>query len=68
MEITIQNQAIKAVIKTKGAELSSLQKEDKNYIWEINSEFWNKTSPILFPIVGALKNGEYFHEGKVYIL
>ena len=68
MEITIQNQAIKAVIKTKGAELSSLQKEGKNYIWEINSEFWNKTSPILFPIVGALKNGEYFHEGKVYKL
>ena len=27
MEITIQNQAIKAVIKTKGAELSSLQKD-----------------------------------------
>jgi galactose mutarotase-like enzyme len=68
MEITIQNQAIKAVIKTKGAELSSLQKEDKNYIWEINSEFWNKTSPILFPIVGALKNGEYFYEGNVYKL
>ncbi|MFT3919817.1 aldose 1-epimerase family protein [Cloacibacterium sp.] len=68
MEITIQNQAIKAVIKSKGAELSSLQKDGKNYIWEINSEFWNKTSPILFPIVGALKNGEYFHEGKVYKL
>lgn len=68
MEITIQNQAIKAVIKTKGAELSSLKKGGKNYIWEINSEFWNKTSPILFPIVGALKNGEYFHEGKVYKL
>ena len=68
MEITIQNQAIKAVIKTKGAELSSLQKEDKNYIWEINSEFWNKTSPILFPIVGALKNGEYFYDGNAYKL
>ena len=68
MEITIQNQAIKAVIKTKGAELSSLKKEGKNYIWEINSEFWNKTSPILFPIVGALKNGEYFYEGNVYKL
>ena len=68
MEITIQNQAIKAVIKTKGAELSLLQKEDKNYIWEINSEFWNKTSPILFPIVGALKNGEYFYGGNVYKL
>ena len=68
MEITIQNQAIKAVIKTKGAELSSLKKGGKNYIWEINSEFWNKTSPILFPIVGALKNGEYFYGGNAYKL
>ena len=68
MEITIQNQTIKAVIKTKGAELSSLKKGGKNYIWEINSEFWNKTSPILFPIVGALKNGEYFYDGNAYKL
>ena len=41
MEITIQNQDIKAVIKSKGAEVSLLQKDGKNYIWEINSEFWN---------------------------
>lgn len=68
MEITIQNQNAKAVIKTKGAELSSLKKEGKNYIWEVNSDFWNKTSPILFPIVGALKNGEYQFEDKLYQL
>ncbi len=68
MEITIQHQNTKAVIKTKGAELSSLQKEGKNYIWKINPDFWNKTSPILFPIVGALKNGEYQFKDTVYQL
>jgi hypothetical protein len=39
MEIIIQNQNTKAVIKTKGAELSSLQKDGKNYIWEVNPDF-----------------------------
>lgn len=68
MEITIQNQNTKAVIKTKGAELSSLQKDGKNYIWEVNPDFWNKTSPILFPIVGALKNGEYQFKDTIYQL
>lgn len=68
MEIIIQNQNTKAVIKTKGAELSSLQKDGKNYIWEVNPDFWNKTSPILFPIVGALKNGEYQFEDTMYQL
>lgn len=68
MEIKIQNQNTKAVIKTKGAELCSLQKNEKNYIWNVNSDFWNKTSPILFPIVGALKNGEYLFENKKYQL
>ena len=68
MEIIIQNQNTKAVIKTKGAELSSLQKDGKNYIWEVNPDFWNKTSPILFPIVGALKNGEYQFKDTMYQL
>lgn len=68
MEIAIQNQNIKAKIESKGAELTSLQKDGKNYIWEINTDFWNKTSPILFPIVGALKNGEYIYKDKVYKL
>lgn len=68
MEVVIKNQNIKAVIKSKGAELVSLEKGEKNYIWKINSEFWNKTSPILFPIVGALKNAEYQFKNCKYQL
>lgn len=68
MEVLIKNQKIEAVIKTKGAELFSLKKDEKNYIWEINTDFWNKTSPILFPIVGVLKNNEYRYNNKTYKL
>lgn len=68
MEVVIKKQNIEAVINTKGAELFSLKKDGKNYIWGINSDFWNKTSPILFPIVGALKNNEYQFLNKTYQL
>ncbi|WP_394759097.1 aldose 1-epimerase family protein [Flavobacterium sp.] len=59
MEIIIKNQNTLAKINSFGAELISLTKNNKNYIWTINEEFWNKTSPVLFPIVGKLKNDSY---------
>lgn len=68
MNITISNQQIKATINTLGAELIQLEKENHNYIWTIDETYWNKTSPILFPIVGRLKNDAYTIEGKTYEL
>ena len=68
MNITIYNHLIKATINTLGAELIQLEKENHNYIWTIDETYWNKTSPILFPIVGRLKNDTYTIEGKTYEL
>ena len=68
MNITISNQQIKATINTLGAELIRLEKKNQNYIWTIDETYWNKTSPILFPIVGRLKNDTYTIEGKTYEL
>ena len=68
MNITIYNHLIKATINTLGAELIQLEKENHNYIWTIDETYWNKTSPILFPIVGRLKNDAYTIEGKTYEL
>ncbi|WP_300571000.1 aldose 1-epimerase family protein [Flavobacterium sp.] len=59
MEIHIQNQNTSATINSIGAELINLNKGAVNYIWENNENFWNKTSPVLFPIVGQLKNDTY---------
>ncbi|MEO8254190.1 MAG: aldose 1-epimerase family protein [Flavobacterium sp.] len=61
MTTTISNAALTAKINHKGAELFSLQTNDTNkeYIWEGNPAFWGKHSPILFPIVGTLKNNSF---------
>lgn len=69
MTTTISNSSLTAQINHFGAELFSLKDDKiKEYIWEGNPEFWGKHSPILFPIVGTLKNNSYCYEGKEYHL
>ena len=69
MITTIANSVITAQIKHLGAELLSLKSiQNKEYIWEGNPTFWGKHSPILFPIVGSLKNNSYSFNGKQYPL
>jgi galactose mutarotase-like enzyme len=68
MIVTISNGTLTATINTLGAELISLVKNNKNYIWNIDETYWNKTSPVLFPIVGRLKNDSYTFNGKTYQL
>lgn len=68
MIVTLKNNKISASINSFGAELISLSKGETNYIWKIDKNYWNKTSPILFPIVGRLKNDTYTFEEKEYQL
>jgi galactose mutarotase-like enzyme len=67
--ITLSNNIISAQIKTFGAELCSLKNNtNRDYIWEGNPTYWGKHSPVLFPIVGTLKNNTYNHNNKEYQL
>ncbi|KFF17102.1 aldose 1-epimerase family protein [Flavobacterium hydatis] len=60
MTTIISNSKLTAAIKHAGAELFSLKNNDnKEFIWEGNPDFWGKHSPVLFPIVGTLKNNTY---------
>lgn len=69
MNTTISNSTLKASIKHAGAELFSLtDNQNKEYIWEGNPDFWGKHSPILFPIVGTLRNNTYTINEKEYQL
>lgn len=66
MNIQLENKIFSISINTKGAELNSFKNQivNKEYIWEGNPEFWGKHSPILFPIVGGLKNDSYSYNDK----
>lgn len=70
MNIQLENKNLSISINTKGAELNSFKNQlvNKEYIWEGNPEFWGKHSPILFPIVGGLKNDSYYYNDKKYNL
>ncbi|MBQ6833696.1 MAG: hypothetical protein IJO55_04680 [Lachnospiraceae bacterium] len=66
MELILKKGAVQAVVTTKGAELISFKDAGKKeYIWNGNPEYWSGRNPVLFPIVGTLKDGKIEMDGKV---
>lgn len=66
--IILENNLLSVKILAKGAELCSVVCKEQltEYIWQADPEYWNKHSPILFPIVGTLKNDTFSHKGMTY--
>jgi galactose mutarotase-like enzyme len=63
---TLRNSQVSAIVKRHGAELCSLKTTaGSELIWQAGPE-WPRHSPLLFPIVGRLKNDELRHRGAVY--
>lgn len=55
--ITLQAGRLAAAIDSMGAQLSSLQLDGREYLWQGDPAFWARRAPVLFPIVGSLRNG-----------
>ncbi len=51
-----------------GAELKSIQREGREYLWNADKSYWGRTAPILFPIVGRLTNDTLRIDGKSYTM
>lgn len=70
MMILLENDYLKVTFSAKGAELRSIESKTNglNYLWKGDAAYWGKFSPVLFPIVGALKDNKYLVEGKEYEL
>jgi galactose mutarotase-like enzyme len=68
MRYEITDGIIEAAIDSHGAELKSLKllKNNEEFMWNADPEFWGRTSPVLFPIVGGLKGGKYSYHGVTY--
>lgn len=66
--IELINGVMTARISKLGAELKSLKKGNEEYIWSGDPLVWSGTAPVLFPILGFLKNDKYILNGKEYRL
>lgn len=70
MKHTLENAFLTLTVNHSGAEICNLiSKETKQeYIWEGDANIWGGTAPVLFPIIGALKDNCYTYKGQTYSL
>ena len=62
MNITIQNEFASVTCRTLGAELLSYKTAaGKEYMWQKDPAYWAKTSPVLFPYIGAVPETVTIH-------
>lgn len=68
MKYELENSELKVSVESKGAELSNLldKKTGFEYMWQKDKKYWGKSSPVLFPFVGGLKNQKFTYKGKEY--
>lgn len=68
--IILENEYLRAAITPVGAELQSLLHKTTGieHMWNGDAKYWPKYSPVLFPIVGLLKDDTYTYQNKTYIL
>lgn len=66
--IDLHHGPMAARIATLGAELVSLTKDGREYLWQGDPAFWHGQSPLLFPNTGNFWEGKYRYDGQEYAL
>jgi galactose mutarotase-like enzyme len=66
----IENNFLRISVKARGAELASIfnKKNQQEYLWQGDINHWPRQAPVLFPVVGKLKENKYIAEGKAWSL
>ena len=64
--IEISNSILIVSIADHGAELQSIVKDGKEYLWQGDARYWGRRSPVLFPFVGRVWDNVYRHDGLAY--
>ena len=63
---TLRSDGVTATVLAQGAELCSLKTaQGLELLWQAGPE-WRRHAPLLFPIVGRLKNDQLRHQRKLY--
>lgn len=70
MSYILENEFLSITAANYGAELHSIKEKGENieYLWNGNPDYWKYHAPILFPIVGKVKNNSYKVNGEVFNL
>lgn len=64
----LSNSELQIMVSAAGAELCSIMCNGKEYLWQADPAYWNRHSPVLFPIVGRVWDNTYRCEGGTYSL
>lgn len=64
----LKNDLLEVVTKADGAELTSIKLNGCEYLWNGDNKYWGRQAPILFPIIGGLKEGKAYIEDKEYFM
>ena len=69
MTVTLKNHRLTVRIEEMGAQLCSVKDPaGREYIWQADPEIWGRHAPLLFPVIGRLKDGKYTVHGREYAI
>ena len=68
MKYILENSKLQLEADTSGAELSSLygKTKGKEYLFDADEKYWKRHAPVLFPIVGSVKDKKLVIDGQDY--
>ena len=68
MLYTIGNDSLRVVVNSFGAEIQSIMNISSNteVLWQADEKYWARHAPVLFPIIGRLKNDELNANNQTY--
>lgn len=62
----LKNDQLEVRINAVGAELKSVIMQGTERIWQADPAYWNRSAPVLFPVVGKPFHEELLIDGKSY--
>lgn len=57
--VSLKSDRMEIEINRFGAQISSVQKNNCEYMWQADPAYWGRSAPVLFPFVGKLKDNQY---------
>lgn len=66
MNATLDNGTLAIAVADHGAELQSLRKAGREYLWQGDARYWGRRSPVLFPMVVRVWGDAFRVDGRSY--